>query len=402
MTDKHAIQVEHMYQGKIVATYRQAANLSQQDLADYMRVSVHTVQRMEKEAVIKSVERRQFLVAFLGIPAAYLQLETDTQQQWNERIALLYNDDPMSFVENTVKMQWTAFLLGGPLHAASDLGQLVKGVESFAQALPERGWYRRAHAQLCMIYQLRGAVESELLHCQQSLGWYQKAYTVASELDDAELLGAVRLRQGITFLWKQQPQEAIDYLEHARDLIQGKGLPLLRGDTFCILSQAYARAGQAQQCWRSLGLAEHILEQTTQVQERSYRSFHAEGLHGYKGISAVILQDYDRALRLLDKSLKTYDRARLPERARLIARQAEAYYGQGNIDYCTDAARDAFMLASAVGARNRLVQVKRLYARLLRGDWARERGTVELGMMIADYERTNRLLTSNDYPTAPQ
>jgi len=46
--------------------------------------------------------------------------------------------------------------------------------------------------------------------------------------------------------------------------------------------------------------------------------------------------------------------------------------------------------------------VKQLYARLLRGGWARERGTVELGMMIAAYERTNRPLTPNDSPTAPQ
>ena len=402
MTDRHAIQVAQMHQGRIVAAYRQAANLSQQDLADFMRVSVHTVHRMEKEAVIKSFERRQFLVAFLGIPAVYLQLDTDTQEPWDERVALLYNDDPMSFVENTVKKYWTTFLLGGPLYAASGLSRLVKAVESFVQAVPERGWYRRAHGQLCMVYQLQACVEEGLLRYQQAFGWYQKAYTVASELDDAELLGAVRLRQGITFLWKQQPQEAIDYLEHARDLVQGKGLPQLRGTILADLSQAYATAGQSQQCWRSLGLAENILEQTTQAQERSYKEFHTEYLNAQKGVSAVILQDYDRALRLFDKSLKTYDPTRVSERARLIVSQAKAYYGRGNIDYCTDSAKEAFTLLSAVGARNHLTQVKQLYARLLHGGWARERGTVELGMMIAAYERTNRPLTPNDSPTAPQ
>ncbi|MBV8822388.1 MAG: helix-turn-helix transcriptional regulator [Ktedonobacteraceae bacterium] len=390
MSDTHTTQVAQWHQGRIVATYRQAANLSQQDLADFMRVSVYTVQRMEKEAVIKDMRRRQFLIAFLGIPASYLQLDTDTQQPWAERAELLYNDDPMSFIENIVNSRWTTLLVGGPRLAARGLGRLVQEVEFFAQGVHERAWNRRAQAQLCLAYQLRGAIESDLMHHQQSLAWHQKAYAVASELNDVELMASVQVDEGITFMRKQKPEEAIQYLEHARDLVQGKGLPLLRGDTLCILSEAYARAGQSQQCWRNLGLAEHILEQTTKAQERSYSTFHAERVHGQKGIVAVILQDYDRALRLIDKSLKTYDPTRIPERARLIARQAEAYYGQGNVDYCADAAKEAFTLATAVEIKNTLMRVKNLHAKLINDGWARERGTVELGMMIAGYERKNR------------
>jgi transcriptional regulator with XRE-family HTH domain len=252
--------VAPFHQRRIVAAYRQAANLSQQDLADFMRVSVHTVQRMEKEAVIKNMHRRQFLVAFLGIPASYLQLDTDTEQPWAERAELLYNDDPMSFIENIVDTRWTTLLVGGPRLAAGSLGRLVQEVEFFAQGVRERAWHRRAQTQLCLAYQLPGTVERDLMHHQQSLGWYQKAYAVASELNDAELMAAVRRREATTWLRKQQPREAVDYLEHARDLVQGKGLPLLRGDTLCILAEAYAGAGQAQQCWRTLGLAENILE----------------------------------------------------------------------------------------------------------------------------------------------
>jgi tetratricopeptide (TPR) repeat protein len=357
---------------------------------------------MEKEAVIKSVERRQFLVAFLGIPAAYLQLETDTQEQWAERVTLLYNDDPMSFLEDTVNARWTTFLIGGSLHATRGLGRLVKAVESFAQGVREKGWYQRAHTQLCMVYQLRGEIENQLTRYQQALDWYQKAHTVAWELQDAELLGAVHVRQGRTFLRKEQPREAIDYLTHAVDLVQGKGLPLLRGNTLCILSEAHATVRQAQECWRSLGLAERVLEQISQAQERSYRDFHAEYVHGQKGIAALMLQDYDRAVRLFDKSLKTYPPTRVPAKAGLIVCQAETYYGQGAVDYSADAAKEAFSLAVAVGKKNILVRVKQLHTRLLRDGRARERGTIELGMMIADYERKNRALTSNDSPTAPQ
>jgi tetratricopeptide (TPR) repeat protein len=346
---------------------------------------------MEKEPVIKSFERRQLLMALLGIPAAYLRLDSDPQEPQTERAMLLYNDDPMSFLEDTVKAHWTTFLAGGTLYAAGGLGRLVKAVESFAQEIREKGWYQRAHRQLCMVYQLQGAIEDELLHHQQSLSWYQKAHTVAWELQDAELLGAIGVRQGRTFLRIEQPRAAIDYLTHALDLVQGKGSPLLRGNILSNLSEAHARAGQAQECWRSLGLAERVLEQTLQAQERSYRDFHAEYVNGQKGIAALMLQDYDRALRLLAKSLKTYPPTRVPAKASRISYQAEAYYGQGAIDYCADSAKEAFTLAAAVGATNSLVRVKQLHTKLLHGRWARERGTVELGMMIVEYERTHLL-----------
>ncbi|MBV8822849.1 MAG: helix-turn-helix transcriptional regulator [Ktedonobacteraceae bacterium] len=388
--ETNAAQVQPLHQGRLVASYRQAAHLSQQDLADLMGVSIHTVQRMEKQVVIKDVERRQLLIALLGIPAAYLQLTTDTQEQQVERVMLVYNDDPMSFLEDTVNARWTTLLIGGALHTASGLGRLVQGVESFAQRIPESGWYRRAHMQLSMVYQLRGSVEGDLLHHQQALDWYQKAHTVAWELQDAELMAAARVREGIILLRNKQPREAIDYLTNAVDLVQGKGLPLLRGNTLCILSEAYARVGQAQECWRTLGLAERALEQTPQAQERSYREFHAEFVHAQKGIVALILQDHDRAVRLFDKSLKTYPPTRVPAKAGLIVRQAEAYYGQGSVDYSADAAKEAFSLAVAVGKNNILVRVKQLHTKLLHDGWTRERGTVELGMMIGEYERARR------------
>jgi tetratricopeptide (TPR) repeat protein len=389
MLEMNAGQMQPMHQGRLVAIYRREAHLSQQDLADLMGVSVYTVQRMEKQTVIKSFERRQLLIALLGIPAAYLQLDSDTQELQTEHAMLLYNDDPMSFLEDTVNARWTTLLIGGALHTARGLGRLVQGVESFAQGVREKGWYQRAHAQLSMVYQLRGSVEGDLLHRQQALAWYQKAHTVARELQDAELMAAARVREGIILLRNKQPREAIDYLQDACALVQSKGLPLLRGNTLCILSEAHATVGQAQECWRTLGLAERVLEQTSQAQERSYREFHAEFVHAQKGIVALILQDYDRAVRLFDKSLKTYPPTRVPAKAGLIVRQAEAYYGRGTVDYCADAAKEAFSLAVAVGKKNILVRVKQLHTKLLHDGWVRERGTVELGMMIADYERTH-------------
>lgn len=54
-----------------------------------------------------------------------------------------------------------------------------------------------------------------------------------------------------------------------------------------------------------------------------------------KGVNAVLLKDYNQALTLLDAGLAKYDPTLRRGRARLIAQQAEAYYGLGLIDKST-------------------------------------------------------------------
>src|SRR6266516_4082329 len=112
MVEMKSIQVEQLQQGKLVAQYRKAANISQSKLAEYMHVSVHTVQRLEKEAVIKDYDRRRFLVALLGIPAISMGLGTEQHQRETEM--LLFNDDPMLFIEDMGANRWRTHLMGGP------------------------------------------------------------------------------------------------------------------------------------------------------------------------------------------------------------------------------------------------------------------------------------------------
>jgi DNA-binding XRE family transcriptional regulator len=81
MVEMNSVQVEQRHQGKLVAQYRKAANMSQSKLAEYMDVSAHTVQRLEKEAVMKDLDRRRFLVALPGIPAASMGLGEEQQSR---------------------------------------------------------------------------------------------------------------------------------------------------------------------------------------------------------------------------------------------------------------------------------------------------------------------------------
>ena len=381
MVDMQATPIEHRHQGKIVAQYRRFANLSQRDLAELMHVSTHTVQRMEQEAVIKELDRRRFLVALLGIPAAYLGL--DHEQQEIEKTIFIFNDDPMSFLEDMLATRWKTHLMGGPLHAAHSLDRLVNEVITFAQQVQGQAWQKRAQVQLCMAYQLQGSVASDMMRYNQALEAYRNAFAVAHELHDVELMAAVRVREGIIFMRREKPLQAVMHLTNALELVNGQGFPQLRGNILAVLSEAYAKAQRSQESSHTIGLAERALEQTESVRERSYRMCSAASVTAHKGIDALLLHDYDRALRLIEKSLKTYNPTLTPERARLLARKAEAHYGLHSLSECIDTAEQALTLANSVGASNTVVRVKHLHAALAQSRWSREPGVLRLGALLA-------------------
>lgn len=171
---------------------------------------------------------------------------------------------------------------------------------------------------------------------------------------------------------------------HGTLLINGQGFPHLRGNVLGVLSEAHAKVGQAQECWRAIGLAEHAAGQQHSPGERSHRLLSAARVTAHKGVDALLLHDYDRALKLINKSLKTYNPTLTPGRARLLARKAEAYYGLKQISDCTDVAEEALGLAQSVGASNTIVRIKDLHAALAQSRWKREASVIRLGVLLTE------------------
>lgn len=360
MCECSGVQVESIHQGRVVAQYREMARWSQQKLAEMMRVSVHTVQRMEKEVVIKDLNRRRFLVALLGIPATLMGVETEPQEV--EQKMLHLNDDPMSFLEEMVTTRWKAHLMGGPMSAANGLERVVQVVEHSARQVQGQAWHARAYAQLYLVYQLYGSVQGDLMRYQPALSFYEQAFIVADELHDQELMAAVRVRQGILFMRRDEPLQAITFFTHAQTLATGLGVPMLRGNILALLSEAHAKARHIQECWRCIGLAERTLEQPLSTRERSHRLLSPALIAAHKGVDALLLRDYDRSVMLIEKSLQTYYPTLTPGRARLLARKAEALCGLHEIDACVVTAEQALTLSTSVGASNTLARLKALHA----------------------------------------
>src|SRR5450759_2150874 len=175
----NGIVIQH--QGQLVAQYRKALKWSQQDLANALGKSLRTVQRLEQTPMIEDLDRRTFLVKLLGIPAVLMALENDLSFSGN-MINLIFNDDPMSFLEDIVATRWKTHLMGGPLNAAHGLERVVKEVAYFEQEVRGKAWHQRAAAQLCLIYQLRGSVAGDMMQYEQAFEIYKTAFVVANEL----------------------------------------------------------------------------------------------------------------------------------------------------------------------------------------------------------------------------
>ncbi|HLZ80877.1 MAG TPA: helix-turn-helix domain-containing protein [Ktedonobacteraceae bacterium] len=377
---RHGVELPH--QGQLVAQYRKALKWSQQDLADALGVSLRTVQRLEQTPMIEDIDRRAFLVKLLGIPAALMALENDPAFS-RKQVNLVLNDDPMSFLEDVVATRWKMHLMGGPVNVAYGLERVVKEVTHFEQAVRGKAWHQRAMIQLCLVYQLKGSVAGDLMHYEQAFDVYKTSFTIAQELQAVELMAAIRVRQGILFMRQEQPLKAITCLEHGLRLVEGNGYPQLKGNIFMLLSEAHAKAEQSHTCWQMIGLAESTLEQQPLHWERSYRTCNPSAILAHKGVNALLLHDYDRALRLIDKSLKNYNPTQTPAHARFLARKAEAYSGLHMIDECVTTAETAFTLAKSVGASNTIARVNDLHTSLARSSWKNEPGVRRLGALLA-------------------
>lgn len=376
--------IEIVHQGQIVKQYREALKWSQQDLADALQVSLRTVQRMEQMQVIK--KRRELLIQLLGIPAALIVLENNKLQQ-SKKTSLVVNDDRMAYLENNMILRFQAQQVGGTRSSSHGLDLWMNEVTSFVKTAEGTGWHTRALSILSMSYLLQGTIARSMkLDYTKAHTAFQEAYHIAQELDDPELMALALFREGVAFINEEKPREAITYLKGAHDTITGHGYPYLRGHILKLLSEAYAKAQQQQECWRCVGLAEGILSQLTGQPERSMfiqREFSLASVTAQRGVDAAFLHDYDRAIRLIDKGLIGVSPALIPTRARLTIQKAEAYYGLGEMANCVTHAEEAFTLALSVGSNKTIARVENLYTALKQSKWNKEPDVRRLGALLA-------------------
>ncbi len=292
------------------------------------------------------------------------------------------HESSLSFFENDLATRWDLYYTGGPVRAERGLDLSIREIAKLARLAEGAGWHQRALRLLTMGYQLQTCIRRDMMKYDQAHLAYQRAFHVAQELEEPELIASALAREGVTLIQQEKPKEAIIYLDGALNLIDGRNFPTLKGHVFQALAEAYAKAKQSQACWQSMGQAEQILAHQEQTQEQSLVRFNAASFAAQKGVNAVLLGDYERAVELIDESLRTYDPALIRGRARLIAQKAEALYGDGLVDASVATAEEAWALANSVGANKTIARVKILHTTLLQSPWRKEQSVARFGAKL--------------------
>jgi tetratricopeptide (TPR) repeat protein len=369
-----------VHQGKVVAKYRDAKGWSQADLAEALEVDLRTVQRMEKQPVIKNPQRRALLVGLLGIPLILIGL--DTQPKHIAQISLTPNPDLMAFLESELDTRWDIFHTGGTTRASQGLDVWMQELRNFAHEAGGTIWHKRAQTTLNMSYQLKGSIQRDLMCYESAHHAYEEAWHVAKELGDPELMASTLARRGVTSIQQQKPDAALIYLDRALALADGSGLPCLRGYILQALSESHAVAQRANESKRYADLAQRALERRGEVLERSHCTLTTTSVTSQRGVNAVWLHENEYAIALIDRGLSRYDPTLVRGRARLIAQKAEAYFGLGLIDLSVSTAEEALMLARSVGSQKTAARIQSLHSLLQASKWRKERSVARLGALL--------------------
>jgi transcriptional regulator with XRE-family HTH domain len=369
------------HQGHIVAEYRKRRHWTQETLAEALKLDKRTVQRIEQRATITSVEQRELLVGLLGIPVELMGLERKPRHE--ERAERRMNADRMHFYEEELTTRWEMFHYSGTTRAARGLDTWTQEIAHLATNSRGTPWQVRAYALLAMSYQLQISTYRDKLAFEEAHTAYRCALKIGRSLDNPELIAAAMAREGLALLQEDRAEDAVTCLRQALECIKQMGLPHLKGYILQALSEAYAKAQEAKLSWQSISLAERALEHAGSTFELSQAKISLTTITAQKGVNAVLLQDNERAIALIDRSLAQYDPTMVRARSRLTAQKAEAYYHLGQIKACVATAEDALTLARSVGSSKTIARLKKLQRGLAHSRASAEPQVARLGALLA-------------------
>ncbi|QBD79307.1 hypothetical protein EPA93_26295 [Ktedonosporobacter rubrisoli] len=338
--------------------------------------------------MIRSMTRRWFLAGLLGIPASELGLQGPPP--WSHRYRLPLNNDMMGFFEQEMEMRWHVYQASGPNFVSRRMDSWKEQLQEFVDATQTTPWHKRSLAVLSLSYQLEGSILRDSSLYTQAKKAMHNGFQAAYEAGNVELMASSRLRTGMVLMAQEQPVQAIKYFNSALDQVEGLSFPRLRGKLLQSRAEAYAFAQRPQDCLTNIGLASHILGREERSPERSHALFDNASVTLWKGLYALILHDYERAIILFDKGLMDSDPTLIVERARFLARKAEACYAAQHIQEAIETSQEAFTLASTLHKQSTIERVSKLHATLAQSRWRRELGVKSLGTRLHDYALAHR------------
>lgn len=325
-------------------------------------------------------ESRYKIARVIGCSVTDVVSRKQPQREASQQIVA---DGFLSELKDDLMDRWNLYHTVGARYAYLGLEAKLQELDKLAQIVEDTRRSTQMLTLLAMGYQLQSCVLRDMMDYRQSHIAYQKAFDVARALEDQELMVSALAREGVTLIQQEKPQEAVIYLTGALNILDGYDSSVLRGYILQGLSEAYAKVNRTNESWGSIEQAEGYQTDQVCIQERSLiRGVTVASIAAQKGVNAVLLCEHQRAVTLIDESLKIYDTSLTRGYARLLAQEAEAFLGLGTIDACVHHAQEALSLAKGAGSSKTISRVQSLHNQLQQSHWRKEPSVIGFGIAL--------------------
>ena len=168
----------------------------------------------ESDSTSNDISRRAFLQQVLGaIGLAYsLPLGGQLPTQSNNSFI---SEDLIKLFENSMAANWELYHTGGAARVVNGLDIWIKEISSLSKSAQGTNWHNRTLTLLTMGYQLQSCVLRDTMNYAQAAMAHQRAFHIAQELNDSELMASTLARKGVTLIQQEKPKEAIIHLSGA-------------------------------------------------------------------------------------------------------------------------------------------------------------------------------------------
>ena len=295
-------------------------SLTQQPLAPFdelyegIEQTLRRIDMMGKQQGQDNVSRRETIKLLMAIPAATFGL---TQA---DKLPMLHEDEIVSLCSVNIPLAWRLYFAGGLADVKQLLPTYIAQLSNIA--LKPTRYGKQAAALASQAYQLGYLVALQNQDYGTALAQAQYAFHHAEIAGDTNLQVASLIRQGNLYHTLKRPIQTLQKYQTALQYSNSSS-PLLKGQAYIGLAEAYASSHQEQQALRYKGLAKDTFPEMPEDDIHfAYTHFNHFTLTNFEGLMYLHLDQPQQAWASFDEISKAIPTTLIPQRVELLSRQA--------------------------------------------------------------------------------
>jgi DNA-binding XRE family transcriptional regulator/tetratricopeptide (TPR) repeat protein len=310
------------------------------------------------------ISRRQIIALLMSAPAAALGL-TQT-----EEIHLLQEDEAVSLSAINIPLAWRLYFAGGLAEVKELLPNYLTKLSTIAQQPSQH--QQHAAGLASQIHQLGYllALQSQDFSIAQTHA--KQALRYAEIAEDPNLRIASLVRQGNLFFTMKRPLQTMQKYQEA--VQQGNNAsPLIVGQAYIGLAEAYARVGQKKEAETYKGLAQDTFpEHPEEDLHFAYTHFNHFTRVNFEGLMYLHLTQPGNAWKSFTQIEKELPSTLVPQRVELLSRQALTSVELGDMEQSCTYVELAATAAKKLGSELRYNEACETYQQM-QLKWPHER-----------------------------